>query len=62
MTPATPSLYRDLVGHVIAPVRPFELRLPSPLEEMRDKHLARTGVRLYLKRDDLINPDIPGNK
>lgn len=24
--------------------------------------MARAGVRLYLKRDDLINPDIPGNK
>lgn len=54
--------YRDLVGHVISPVRPFPLRLPSPLQELCDDNLTRAGVRAYLKRDDLINPDIPGNK
>jgi 1-aminocyclopropane-1-carboxylate deaminase len=32
------------------------------LEELHDEPIARAGVRLYLKRDDLINPDIPGNK
>lgn len=42
--------------------RPFTLRLPSPLEELRDDRLTRAGLRLFLKRDDLINPDIPGNK
>lgn len=37
--------------------------MPSPLEELHDDdRLARAGVRLLLKRDDLINPDIPGNK
>ncbi len=40
----------------------LELRLPSPLEEVHDERLAASGVRLLLKRDDLINPDIPGNK
>jgi 1-aminocyclopropane-1-carboxylate deaminase len=45
-----------------APVRPLDLRLPSPLEELPDGRLARAGVRLYLKRDDLISPEIPGNK
>lgn len=50
------------MGSVISPVRPFTARLPSPLEELRDERLARAGVRLFLKRDDLINPDIPGNK
>lgn len=50
------------MGHVAASVRPLALRLPSPLEELRDEPLARAGVRLFLKRDDLINPDIPGNK
>jgi 1-aminocyclopropane-1-carboxylate deaminase len=45
-----------------APVRPLELRLPSPLEELADDRLAAAGLRLYLKRDDLINPEIPGNK
>ena len=45
-----------------APVRPLGLRLPSPLEELADARLTGAGVRLYLKRDDLISPDIPGNK
>ncbi len=36
--------------------------LPSPVEEIRDDRLAVRGVRLYLKRDDLIHPEIPGNK
>jgi 1-aminocyclopropane-1-carboxylate deaminase len=42
--------------------RPFSLRLPSPLEELRDDRLTGAGLRLFLKRDDLINSDIPGNK
>ncbi|MFF9346038.1 1-aminocyclopropane-1-carboxylate deaminase/D-cysteine desulfhydrase [Streptomyces sp. NPDC014734] len=37
-------------------------RLPSPLEEVRDERFDRHGVRLLLKRDDLIHPDVPGNK
>jgi 1-aminocyclopropane-1-carboxylate deaminase/D-cysteine desulfhydrase-like pyridoxal-dependent ACC family enzyme len=44
------------------PVRPLELRLPSPLAEWDDGRLADAGIRVYLKRDDLINPDLPGNK
>jgi len=36
------------------------LRLPSPLERLDDERLG--GVRLFLKRDDLIHPDLPGNK
>ncbi|WP_433323261.1 1-aminocyclopropane-1-carboxylate deaminase/D-cysteine desulfhydrase [Spirillospora sp. CA-294931] len=36
--------------------------LPSPLTELHDDHLTRHGPRLFLKRDDLIDPDIPGNK
>ncbi|WP_067178176.1 1-aminocyclopropane-1-carboxylate deaminase/D-cysteine desulfhydrase [Microtetraspora niveoalba] len=35
-------------------------RIPSPVEEVRDERLG--GVRLLLKRDDLIHPEIPGNK
>jgi 1-aminocyclopropane-1-carboxylate deaminase len=46
----------------LAPVVPIELRLPSPLEELHDDRLAWAGLRLFLKRDDLINPEIPGNK
>jgi 1-aminocyclopropane-1-carboxylate deaminase len=37
-------------------------RLPSPVEEIHDDRLAAFGVRLFLKRDDLIHPAIPGNK
>jgi 1-aminocyclopropane-1-carboxylate deaminase len=37
-------------------------RLPSPVEELVDSRLADRSVRLLLKRDDLINPEIPGNK
>jgi 1-aminocyclopropane-1-carboxylate deaminase len=47
---------------VIAAVRPFGLRLPSPLYELDDDRLSRAGLRLLLKRDDLINPEVPGNK
>jgi 1-aminocyclopropane-1-carboxylate deaminase/D-cysteine desulfhydrase-like pyridoxal-dependent ACC family enzyme len=39
-----------------------EVKLPSPVEEINDHRIARYGVRLYLKRDDLIHPEIPGNK
>ncbi|HEV2373126.1 MAG TPA: pyridoxal-phosphate dependent enzyme [Streptosporangiaceae bacterium] len=39
-----------------------ELCLPSPLAELRDSRLAGTGVRVWLKRDDLIHPAMPGNK
>lgn len=38
------------------------LRLPSPLVEIRDEHVESRGVRLYLKRDDLIHAELPGNK
>src|SRR3982074_2390150 len=50
------------MGDVMASARPLDLRLPSPLQELRDDRLARAGLSLFLKRDDLINPDIPGNK
>lgn len=35
---------------------------PTPLEQLHDERLSSTGVELYLKRDDLIHPRIPGNK
>jgi 1-aminocyclopropane-1-carboxylate deaminase len=38
------------------------LRLPSPVSELHDDRLAAAGVRVLLKRDDLIHPEIPGNK
>jgi 1-aminocyclopropane-1-carboxylate deaminase len=37
-------------------------RLPSPLEPVDDARFAARGVRLLLKRDDLIHPELPGNK
>lgn len=40
----------------------LELNLPSPLVELRDHRLAAHGVALLLKRDDLIHPEVPGNK
>jgi 1-aminocyclopropane-1-carboxylate deaminase len=39
-----------------------ELLLPSPVEVLDDERLAAAGVRVLLKRDDLIHPDLPGNK
>ncbi|MGC5360972.1 1-aminocyclopropane-1-carboxylate deaminase/D-cysteine desulfhydrase [Streptomyces sp. DT24] len=42
-----------------APLRPV---VPSPLRPAEDERFARYGVRLLLKRDDLIHPDLPGNK
>jgi 1-aminocyclopropane-1-carboxylate deaminase len=40
----------------------LEPRLPSPLQELNDERVRARGLRLYLKRDDLIHPEIPGNK
>jgi 1-aminocyclopropane-1-carboxylate deaminase len=37
-------------------------RLPSPLQTVEDGRFARRGLRLLLKRDDLIHPDLIGNK
>ncbi|MGW0118347.1 1-aminocyclopropane-1-carboxylate deaminase/D-cysteine desulfhydrase [Streptomyces sp. NPDC003327] len=37
-------------------------RLPSPLEPVEDERFARLGLTLFLKREDLIHPDLPGNK
>jgi 1-aminocyclopropane-1-carboxylate deaminase len=45
------------------PVTPrLAIRLPSPLVELHDDRLIQPGVHLYLKRDDLIHPEVPGNK
>lgn len=38
----------------------IDVRLPSPLVELHDDRFD--GVRIYLKRDDLIHPEVPGNK
>ncbi|MCW2885187.1 MAG: 1-aminocyclopropane-carboxylate deaminase [Streptosporangiaceae bacterium] len=39
-----------------------ELRLPSPLVRLADDRLTRHGLSLMVKRDDLIHPELPGNK
>jgi hypothetical protein len=40
----------------------LEFRVPSPVQELNDERLSRRGVRVFLKRDDLINAELPGNK
>ncbi len=40
----------------------MELKLPSPLEELHDDVIEKAGIRLFVKRDDLIHPEISGNK
>ncbi|MBT2468483.1 pyridoxal-phosphate dependent enzyme [Streptomyces sp. ISL-66] len=37
-------------------------RPPSPLAEATDGRFAEHGVRLLLKRDDLVHPELAGNK
>ncbi|MPY63896.1 1-aminocyclopropane-1-carboxylate deaminase/D-cysteine desulfhydrase [Streptomyces spongiae] len=36
--------------------------LPSPLHHIEDERFGRRGVRLMVKRDDLIHPELVGNK
>jgi 1-aminocyclopropane-1-carboxylate deaminase len=38
----------------------ISLQLPSPLVEIRDTRVESRGLRLYLKRDDLIHAELPG--
>ncbi|WP_414720655.1 1-aminocyclopropane-1-carboxylate deaminase/D-cysteine desulfhydrase [Streptomyces sp.] len=44
------------------PLSRLDATLPSPLVAVGDDRLARHGVTLLLKRDDLIHPALPGNK
>lgn len=37
-------------------------RLPTPAQELVDPRIDERGMRLLLKRDDLIDPTVPGNK
>lgn len=39
-----------------------EIKLPSPIVEIKDDFLIEAKVKLFLKRDDLIHPQISGNK
>ncbi|MBE9460819.1 1-aminocyclopropane-1-carboxylate deaminase/D-cysteine desulfhydrase [Dyadobacter subterraneus] len=36
--------------------------LPTPLLEISDEVILKSGVRLFIKRDDLIHPTVSGNK
>lgn len=38
------------------------LLVPSRLEALDDGRLRDKGVSVWLKRDDLIHPEVPGNK
>jgi 1-aminocyclopropane-1-carboxylate deaminase len=40
----------------------LDAAVPTPLQEVADERLARHGVRLLLKREDLVHPLLPGNK
>src|SRR5437764_3642015 len=42
--------------------RALDLLLPSPVVELHEESLAARDVRVFLKRDDLIHPEMPGNK
>ena len=44
------------------PLSALNARLPSPVEKVHDALLDEAGVLLYLKRDDLIHDEVPGNK
>lgn len=46
----------------LGPAAGPEPRLPSPLRPADDDRFARRGLRLLLKRDDLIHPELVGNK
>ena len=36
--------------------------LPTPLQELTDEVIASAGIKLYIKRDDLVHPTVSGNK
>ena len=38
------------------------LFLPSPLQVLKDKSLEQQNIKVFVKRDDLIHPEISGNK
>jgi 1-aminocyclopropane-1-carboxylate deaminase len=43
-------------------VEKFDVHVPSPFQNLADERLSARNVRVYLQRDDLIHPEIPGNK
>jgi 1-aminocyclopropane-1-carboxylate deaminase len=50
------------VDGVVDPELALGPRLPSPVHEVWDERMAARGLRLWVKRDDLIHPEVPGNK
>ena len=40
----------------------LNLQLPSPIQEIKGSLLDEKGVRLFIKREDLIHPFVSGNK
>lgn len=40
----------------------IDLPIYSPVEEIHDQILSNKGIRLFIKRDDMIHPFISGNK
>lgn len=40
----------------------MNLNLPTPLQEFSPPVFARQGIRFFVKRDDLLHPDLSGNK
>ncbi|MHA8066187.1 1-aminocyclopropane-1-carboxylate deaminase/D-cysteine desulfhydrase [Aquirufa sp. ROCK2-A2] len=40
----------------------LNLNLPSPIEEITNDLCEKKNIKLFIKRDDLINPFISGNK
>ncbi|MFG2127694.1 1-aminocyclopropane-1-carboxylate deaminase/D-cysteine desulfhydrase [Streptomyces sp. NPDC048751] len=49
-------------SHDVTDLAALRPRLPSPLVEVEDERFDRRGVRLLLKRDDLVHPELIGNK
>lgn len=39
-----------------------QARVPSPLHRLADERSLAAGVEIWLKREDLIHPEVPGNK
>src|ERR1700742_4737080 len=40
----------------------IDLEIFSPVQQINDQLFAERGLKLYIKRDDLIHPIISGNK
>ncbi len=59
--PAPAAAHPPAVGRPEVP-EPLRAALPSPLTEAPDDRFIRRGLRLLLKRDDLLHPALPGNK